>query len=58
MDDKKTLEDILAEKGQTLIKGNLVGDMEWWEDGTVKSTAQAEMAPSKGDENKTHGETS
>jgi len=53
-DDQKTLEDILAEKGQTVMKGKLEGDMEWWEDGTVKSREQPEMAPNKGDE--THEE--
>jgi protein import protein ZIM17 len=50
MDIGKTLEDILAEKGQALVKGKLDGDMEWWEDGTVKSRPQPEMVSNKGDE--------
>ncbi|OAX78213.1 hypothetical protein ACJ72_07481 [Emergomyces africanus] len=39
MDKKSTLEDILSEHGQTLLKGRLDGDMEWWEDGTVRAVA-------------------
>ncbi|PGH05012.1 hypothetical protein AJ79_06898 [Helicocarpus griseus UAMH5409] len=37
MDNRSTLEDILAQKGQKLVKGKLEGDMEWWEDGTVRA---------------------
>ncbi|QSS66214.1 DNL zinc finger domain-containing protein [Histoplasma capsulatum] len=41
MDKKSTLEDILSEHGQTLLKGKLDGDVEWWEDGTVRAVAGA-----------------
>lgn len=40
MDTRTTLEDILKEKGQTMLKGTLEGDTEFWEDGTVKSSEQ------------------
>lgn len=36
-DKKTTLEDILQEKGQTLTHGYTDGNMEFWDDGTVKS---------------------
>ncbi|KAL4810860.1 DNL zinc finger-domain-containing protein [Aspergillus unguis] len=34
-DQKKTLDDLLQERGQTITRGELKGDMEFWEDGTV-----------------------
>ncbi|KXG51117.1 Zinc finger, DNL-type [Penicillium griseofulvum] len=34
---KTTLEDILKEKGQTLTHGHTEGNLEFWEDGSVKS---------------------
>ncbi|EKV04099.1 Mitochondrial import protein Zim17, putative [Penicillium digitatum] len=34
---KTTLEDILKEKGQTLTHGHMEGNLEFWEDGSVKS---------------------
>ncbi|KAK2743294.1 hypothetical protein FQN55_007487 [Onygenales sp. PD_40] len=37
MDTKATLEDILAVRGMKLKKGKLEGDMEWWDDGTVRA---------------------
>ncbi|EEH19415.1 hypothetical protein PABG_01734 [Paracoccidioides brasiliensis Pb03] len=37
MDTKSTLEDILWQQGQTLLKGKLERDIEWWEDGTVRA---------------------
>lgn len=40
MDKSTTLEDILKEKGQTMLKGKLEGDVEFWEDGTVKASDQ------------------
>lgn len=49
MDKKSTLEDILSEHGQTILKGRLDGDMEWWEDGTVRTVAE-----SSGDELQGH----
>ncbi|KAL2001768.1 hypothetical protein VTN02DRAFT_1292 [Thermoascus thermophilus] len=50
MDKKSTLEDILSEQGVKLTKGYLEGDMEIWEDGSVRQTqAPAEAAqPSAG----------
>lgn len=36
-DKGTTLEDLLNEKGQTLQHGRTDGDLEFWEDGTVKS---------------------
>lgn len=36
-DKKTTLEDLLKEKGQILTRGHTDGDLEFWEDGTVKS---------------------
>ncbi|KAL2217607.1 putative mitochondrial import protein Zim17 [Thermoascus aurantiacus ATCC 26904] len=44
MDQKSTLEDILQRKGQKLTKGHLEGDMEIWEDGTVKLTQTPKQA--------------
>ncbi|KKZ68189.1 hypothetical protein EMCG_06150 [[Emmonsia] crescens] len=41
MDKKSTLEDILSEHGQKILKGRLDGDMEWWEDGTVRTVAES-----------------
>lgn len=40
MDSGRTLEDILKERGQSLTKGTLEGDLEFWEDGTVKSSKE------------------
>ncbi|KAI5297688.1 hypothetical protein KEM56_004615 [Ascosphaera pollenicola] len=37
MDTSSTLEDILAKGGQTIVKARLDGDLEWWEDGSVRS---------------------
>ncbi|CAI7637604.1 unnamed protein product [Penicillium glandicola] len=34
---KTTLEDLLKEKGQTLTQGHMEGNLEFWEDGSVKS---------------------
>ncbi|CDM36204.1 hypothetical protein DTO013E5_8971 [Penicillium roqueforti] len=36
-DKKTTLEDLLKEKGQTLTHGHTEGNLEFWEDGSVKS---------------------
>jgi protein import protein ZIM17 len=36
-DKKTTLEDLLKEKGQTLTHGRTDGNLEFWEDGSVKS---------------------
>lgn len=36
-DKKTTLEDLLKEKGQTLTHGHTDGNLEFWDDGTVKS---------------------
>ncbi|KAJ5506223.1 Zinc finger DNL-type [Penicillium expansum] len=36
-EEKTTLEDILKEKGQTLTHGHTEGNLEFWEDGSVKS---------------------
>ncbi|KAJ5414193.1 hypothetical protein N7509_000820 [Penicillium cosmopolitanum] len=36
-DKGTTLEDLLSEKGQTLQHGRTDGDLEFWDDGTVKS---------------------
>lgn len=36
-DKRTTLEDLLKEKGQTLTHGHTDGNLEFWEDGTVKS---------------------
>lgn len=44
MDSKTTLEDILKAKGQSMTKGTLEGDMEFYEDGTVRSS-EKESAP-------------
>lgn len=35
MDDKSSLEDILAKKGLSITKGIVNDDMEIWEDGSV-----------------------
>ncbi|EEQ92563.1 hypothetical protein RJZ56_004670 [Blastomyces dermatitidis] len=48
MDKKSTLEDILSEHGQTLLKGKLDGDMEWWEDGTVRAVASGPASDVQG----------
>lgn len=37
VDQASTLEDILARRGQVLTKGKLEGDVEWWEDGSIRS---------------------
>ncbi|KAL4784313.1 DNL zinc finger-domain-containing protein [Aspergillus varians] len=34
-DKNKTLDDLMAESGQTITRGELKGDMEFWADGTV-----------------------
>ncbi|BCS23975.1 DNL-type zinc finger protein [Aspergillus puulaauensis] len=34
-DRKRTLEDLLEERGQSITRGELQGDMEFWDDGTV-----------------------
>lgn len=36
-DKGTTLEDLLKDKGQVLTHGRTDGDLEFWEDGTVKS---------------------
>ncbi|KAJ5545298.1 Zinc finger DNL-type [Penicillium sp. DV-2018c] len=36
-DQKTTLEDLLKERGQTLTHGHTDGNLEFWDDGTVKS---------------------
>jgi protein import protein ZIM17 len=36
-DKKTTVEDLLKEKGQTLTHGHTDGNLEFWDDGTVKS---------------------
>lgn len=36
-DKGTTLEDLLNQKGQALTHGRTDGDLEFWEDGTVKS---------------------
>ncbi|KAJ6113910.1 hypothetical protein N7523_007227 [Penicillium sp. IBT 18751x] len=38
-DKRTTLEDLLKEKGQVLTHGRTDGNLEFWEDGTVKSFA-------------------
>lgn len=38
-DKGTTLEDLLSEKGQTLQHGRTDGNLEFWDDGTVKSFA-------------------
>jgi protein import protein ZIM17 len=38
LDDKTTLEDILAKQGANVTKGHIEGDMEFWEDGSVYKT--------------------
>jgi protein import protein ZIM17 len=45
MDEKSTLEDILAKKGTELTKGYLEGDMEFWEDGSVYKTGTDDQPP-------------
>lgn len=47
-DKKTTLEDLLKEGGQTVTHGMLDGDMEVWEDGTLRKiggTAPPEDQP-------------
>ncbi|KAL4922846.1 zf-DNL-domain-containing protein [Aspergillus aurantiobrunneus] len=34
-DQSKTLDDLLQERGQTITRGEIQGDMEFWDDGTV-----------------------
>lgn len=41
-DQKKTLDDLLQERGQAITRGELKGDMEFWEDGTVNRTGHEE----------------
>lgn len=41
-DKKTTLEDLLKEKGQTITHGQTDGNLEFWDDGTVKSFAKDE----------------
>lgn len=38
LDQKSTLEDILQKEGKALTKGYLEGDVEFWEDGTVRKS--------------------
>ncbi|KAH8705530.1 DNL zinc finger-domain-containing protein [Talaromyces proteolyticus] len=45
MDEKTTLEDILAKAGNNVTKGYVEGDMEFWEDGTVYKTGTDEKPP-------------
>ncbi|KAL1966905.1 hypothetical protein VTN77DRAFT_3649 [Rasamsonia byssochlamydoides] len=45
LDQKSTLEDILQQKGMTLTKGYMEGDMEFWEDGTVYKTGKDDQPP-------------
>ncbi|KAL3478091.1 DNL zinc finger-domain-containing protein [Aspergillus californicus] len=35
-ENRKTLDDILAEGGQKIMRGQLSGDVEFWDDGSVK----------------------
>ncbi|KAI5309913.1 hypothetical protein KEM55_002146 [Ascosphaera atra] len=44
MDKGASLEDILAKGGQTLVKGQLSGDLEWWEDGSIRALSDAPLA--------------
>ncbi|PGH19225.1 hypothetical protein AJ80_04090 [Polytolypa hystricis UAMH7299] len=46
-DTKGTLEDILSEQGKKIIKGTLEGDMEFWEDGTVRKSDVSESEPAQ-----------
>ena len=39
-DKSRTIEDMLREKGQSVTRGKLNGDMEFWDDGTVVSAAK------------------
>ena len=43
-DKKTTLEDLLKEKGQTITHGQTDGNLEFWDDGTVKSFAKGESS--------------
>ncbi|CRG90725.1 hypothetical protein PISL3812_07770 [Talaromyces islandicus] len=47
LDDKTTLEDILAKQGTNVTKGYLEGDMEFWEDGSVYKTGGNEASSSE-----------
>lgn len=44
LDDKTTLEDILAKQGTNVTKGYLEGDMEFWEDGSIYKTGTNERS--------------
>jgi protein import protein ZIM17 len=46
LDDKTTLEDILAKQGTKVTKGHVEGDMEFWEDGSVYKTGISQEEPS------------
>lgn len=45
-DKGTTLEDLLKEKGQTLTHGKTDGNMEFWDDGSVKSFDEGTQEPS------------
>ncbi|GFF38618.1 uncharacterized protein C24H6.02c [Aspergillus udagawae] len=54
MDKKSTLEDILQREGKRLTRGYVDGDMEFWEDGTVKKREEAgEGSEAKSDQGST-----
>ncbi|KAI9376242.1 DNL zinc finger-domain-containing protein [Aspergillus egyptiacus] len=44
-DSNKTLEDLLSERGQKVTRGELQGDMEFWDDGTVTKRDGTEAKP-------------
>ncbi|KAI5281916.1 hypothetical protein KEM54_003043 [Ascosphaera aggregata] len=48
MDASSTLEDILAKGGQTIIKAKLDGDLEWWEDGSIRSLSENSSTQKEG----------
>ena len=41
-DTDLNVEKILKQKGESITKGRLDGDMEWWDDGTVTPRKGAE----------------
>ncbi|KAJ5653722.1 hypothetical protein N7490_000725 [Penicillium lividum] len=43
-DTKVTLESIMQEKGESIMHGKLNGNMEFWDDGTVKKSASKKKA--------------
>ncbi|RHZ43337.1 DNL-type zinc finger protein [Aspergillus thermomutatus] len=54
MDKKSTLEDILQREGKRLTRGYVEGDMEFWEDGTVKKREESgEGSDEKSDQGQT-----